>query len=983
MVQPKRQSAAQAPAQQRPAANGAVPAHIHGEGHMHAGANATLRMDKRSGSLKAAASDAMDSLEGNQDTEAQKQAREEQLVARAVEARAIRATLALAYERPNPEPARCLDQQGALLKEMRWLSLDFQQERIWKQAAARKLAYAAAESRPVLRSVTCAAAKEIREAHVAEEQAALQERKSSGRHAGPSHANHHHKQQQQQQRPGSGGSSGSHGTPLTWKPTDPLRFRSVFAAHIQELADNRFIKQEQAIRDYDDEYEAARKAVAEAADQAASREATGALPAAAQAEDAALALDSKSKRQKKGRLPKHLEDFAAVRTPHTAAPPSPARTQPTQPTRSLNRSTGAPAAEAMAVEEEELPLPLRRTDRKKRRRDYDDEDYEEPRLRDRRRPPPEPQRRPPPTAQGAASNLRDRNLRNKRNLSQRDASYAAAQPSTRRPTVVPPPWSPQEEQLLAAIVFEFGANWGLVSDIFSSTTLVGVYRRPEACRERFRITQRADEKVVTPRQEHELVLKRMDKGQARSTLLRALPVPEGVLQSTQHKVLQVMLNHQHKSQQDKRFAEGGSRGRAEVHPSHIQVQQSALTTVGGRFMAPTELADLSDAHHAAQHAAAQQAAAQQQAAAAAAAAAQQHAAAAQQAQAAAQQGAGAGVRPPGAVTAPSPGALHPPMGAPPMASMHPPVGSFPQLGTQMGAGTMQAMGPPMGHLRSPTLAGVPPNMGPGGMSGVPMGAGRPPLPQTSVGSLPPGMPASSLPGMLPGSFPMGPGGVRPPGVAGARPTYPVPGVAGVPGAGMQARPQNPLGNLSGSQIQHILATGKLPDGRELTQQWKNHLMARLRTTTHQHVGTAAAAPRGIPQGAPGMPGVPGRPPGAAPGVAGLSQQQAQAAMVRASMPQSSALGTAPPQGMGAVQGLRPPMGAPHGYTRPPAGISGLPGSFPNMMAGLAGGPLTPQMQAQLAAAQQQSLMRPGMMPSYASQQPPAITGTLQQPPGGQ
>ena len=55
---------------------------------------------------------------------------------------------------------------------------------------------------------------------------------------------------------------------------------------------------------------------------------------------------------------------------------------------------------------------------------------------------------------------------------------------------MPPPWTAQEEQLLAAIVFEFGANWGLVSDILSSTTgLCGIYRRPDACRERFRLTQ--------------------------------------------------------------------------------------------------------------------------------------------------------------------------------------------------------------------------------------------------------------------------------------------------------------------------------------------------------------------------------------------------------------------------------------------------------------------------------------------------------------
>lgn len=40
----------------------------------------------------------------------------------------------------------------------------------------------------------------------------------------------------------------------------------------------------------------------------------------------------------------------------------------------------------------------------------------------------------------------------------------------------------------------------------------------------------------------------------------------------------------------------------------MQVQQAALANAGGRFLGPTDLADLSDAHHAAQHAAAQQAA---------------------------------------------------------------------------------------------------------------------------------------------------------------------------------------------------------------------------------------------------------------------------------------------------------------------------------------------------------------------------------------
>lgn len=55
--------------------------------------------------------------------------------------------------------------------------------------------------------------------------------------------------------------------------------------------------------------------------------------------------------------------------------------------------------------------------------------------------------------------------------------------------------------------------------------------------------------------------------------------------------------------------------RGEAHPSHVQVQQAALSNAGGRFMGPTELADSVEAQHAVQHAAAQQAQqAQQQAA---------------------------------------------------------------------------------------------------------------------------------------------------------------------------------------------------------------------------------------------------------------------------------------------------------------------------------------------------------------------------------
>lgn len=62
--------------------------------------------------------------------------------------------------------------------------------------------------------------------------ALLAERQASGKSAGPSGALHESRQS-------------SAASTLTWAPLDAVRFASVFAAHIQELADNRFIKQEQ------------------------------------------------------------------------------------------------------------------------------------------------------------------------------------------------------------------------------------------------------------------------------------------------------------------------------------------------------------------------------------------------------------------------------------------------------------------------------------------------------------------------------------------------------------------------------------------------------------------------------------------------------------------------------------------------------------------------------------------------------------------
>ena len=51
-----------------------------------------------------------------------------------------------------------------------------------------------------------------------------------------------------------------------------------------------------------------------------------------------------------------------------------------------------------------------------------------------------------------------------------------------------------EDQLLCAIVHEFGSNWGLITDVFAaSAPFKGVFRRAEQCRWRFQaLTQSAE-----------------------------------------------------------------------------------------------------------------------------------------------------------------------------------------------------------------------------------------------------------------------------------------------------------------------------------------------------------------------------------------------------------------------------------------------------------------------------------------------------------
>ena len=88
------------------------------------------------------------------------------------------------------------------------------------------------------------------------------------------------------------------------------------------------------------------------------------------------------------------------------------------------------------------------------------------------------------------------------------------------------PWTPVEDQLLCAIVHEFGSNWGLITDVFgASAPFKGVYRRAEQCRWRFqRLTQSAEGEGDPDA----VAALNLNKGSARQVMARALPVEDNI-----------------------------------------------------------------------------------------------------------------------------------------------------------------------------------------------------------------------------------------------------------------------------------------------------------------------------------------------------------------------------------------------------------------------------------------------------------------------
>lgn len=146
-------------------------------------------------------------------------------------------------------------------------------------------------------------------------------------------------------------------------------------------------------------------------------------------------------------------------------------------------------------------------------------------------------------------------------------------------------WSPMEDQLLCAIVHEFGSNWALITDAFAAgAPIKGTYHRIEHCRWRFsHLTQVAEQE----QNKNAIAALNLSKSGARMLIARALPVEDETVRVHFDRSCAVMAKHMkiRKAAKIERLGMDKSRRHA-PHRSWRDVQ-----TICGQLLSPAELAE--------------------------------------------------------------------------------------------------------------------------------------------------------------------------------------------------------------------------------------------------------------------------------------------------------------------------------------------------------------------------------------------------------
>ena len=154
-------------------------------------------------------------------------------------------------------------------------------------------------------------------------------------------------------------------------------------------------------------------------------------------------------------------------------------------------------------------------------------------------------------------------------------------------------WTKAEDDLLLAVVHEFGINWQLVSEVLNlSLLLLGIYRPGVQCRQRFRqlCVNQESQGVDSDERAYQVLLSRMGKQSARELLARSLPVRDDALIRLMEALAQVGSSARTRRTQEEARNEHLRTQQQVPHASYTAIVGKLLTQNGGKRRNPLELA---------------------------------------------------------------------------------------------------------------------------------------------------------------------------------------------------------------------------------------------------------------------------------------------------------------------------------------------------------------------------------------------------------
>lgn len=151
-------------------------------------------------------------------------------------------------------------------------------------------------------------------------------------------------------------------------------------------------------------------------------------------------------------------------------------------------------------------------------------------------------------------------------------------------------WSRSEDELLLAIVHEFGVNWTLVSEVLSrNLAMQGVHRPANQCRQRFRQLTLLDGQSLTDEKAYESLSTKLGKQQARELLMSSLPVRDETLVRFLEALAQVGASAKNRLSAEEQRNHAVRTTRQEPHVSYKKVHLAVMQQTNQRHLNPFEL----------------------------------------------------------------------------------------------------------------------------------------------------------------------------------------------------------------------------------------------------------------------------------------------------------------------------------------------------------------------------------------------------------